>query len=1052
MRPSVQARIEAGRAWHAERALLLDARAAAAPASSRRGPTKRSAPPPRRPPPAASAERAAVLIQSRQRGRAARRANRPSALEAAKAARREAARRGFRDEEAARRGAQRSHDYVAFLRGASSGPIAKLEEYKFHFDESTALRTLQERVVSEAQQAVEHAASKQKLLAARPEPPGLTAFEQKLWLAFCAVDTDGSGTIPRRELTNALDRAAMASIRAKHASGKPPRVEWHEFRLIGQQLCRRAEVSEAAAATRIQAALRGSAARKSVRAERRRAAEALLRERARRLYAAGKGGGAVKEKPAGKESRAVRGKGAVGKGEHSFMEKGNHSSVGKGNHSSVGKGEHSFMEKGNHSSVGKGNHSSVGKGEHSFMEKGNYSSVGKGDHSFIEKSFVGKGSQHLLGSHAYHSGSALTEEGGEGTAAAQWAWGGAREEAWPVVAEEPFDLSVGGEAAAAAAARAARREGERRRAQAALGIQRLARARLARKAAEALKREQAQERQYFEELQRTTAAERALLARAVRMVGVAPPAEATAAPPHAKARAAERTRRRRQADGRAAKKAPPPHQKIAPAAMAAALHSAMLATAFASECDEGKDTIPMRSLRTVLRRAHVPGGEELSDAVGGPFAHVSLKLHEVALIAHKLRSRAKSAKGVAEARGAAWASTSDPSALPREVRTALARGFAQLDDDAAGSLPASAVPAALAFAGIAASPPALHLLLGGAVDDRRRVEWREFMQLASTLLEFQPSARVPASAEAVADATVPASAALGSVVVSVDKVHLLQPPLHPLLLTVLATPAAASGEARLPARRSAPFSMDGTDAPVGLTLHVSPRRALTLAVEARLASGEAAQSLDGEASAHTLLRAARASASCGTPVHVPVSLCDATSGEQHGVIFLTLAPPHIMASVRSPSLEGGGAEAALSPSPAPREESGSPPPRDLAGGTLTRREVEERLWQAFLAVNEDGKPYLSRRELYRALELAGITHSQAQLLRVYRAANRHRDDQVDWPAFLLLGEQLHRLATLDAMDAAAGGKPTPSPPQRGGEAREAAARRIQQTYRGRRGA
>ena len=50
-------------------------------------------------------------------------------------------------------------------------------------------------------------------------------------------------------------------------------------------------------------------------------------------------------------------------------------------------------------------------------------------------------------------------------------------------------------------------------------------------------------------------------------------------------------------------------------------------------------------------------------------------------------------------------------------------------------------------------------------------------------------------------------------------------------------------------------------------------------------------------------------------------------------------------------------------------------------------EVTARLWKAFQEVDDDGNGTLSKRELYRALGLAGIAGSPAQMLSLYRMAD-----------------------------------------------------------------
>ena len=80
--------------------------------------------------------------------------------------------------------------------------------------------------------------------------------------------------------------------------------------------------------------------------------------------------------------------------------------------------------------------------------------------------------------------------------------------------------------------------------------------------------------------------------------------------------------------------------------------------------------------------------------------------------------------------------------------------------------------------------------------------------------------------------------------------------------------------------------------------------------------------------------------------------------------------------------------------------------------------LEQQLWRAFCCVDVDGSRSLSKRELYRALEMAGIHGSQGQLLKVYRTADRNDDGRVDWSEFMKLGRQLRQLAELDPLSLA----------------------------------
>ena len=65
---------------------------------------------------------------------------------------------------------------------------------------------------------------------------------------------------------------------------------------------------------------------------------------------------------------------------------------------------------------------------------------------------------------------------------------------------------------------------------------------------------------------------------------------------------------------------------------------------------------------------------------------------------------------------------------------------------------------------------------------------------------------------------------------------------------------------------------------------------------------------------------------------------------------------------------------------------------------LVRGELEQRLWTAFQTVDSDHSGALSKRELYKALGMAGVTGSHAQLLHIFQAADANHDGTVDWCA------------------------------------------------------
>ena len=71
-----------------------------------------------------------------------------------------------------------------------------------------------------------------------------------------------------------------------------------------------------------------------------------------------------------------------------------------------------------------------------------------------------------------------------------------------------------------------------------------------------------------------------------------------------------------------------------------------------------------------------------------------------------------------------------------------------------------------------------------------------------------------------------------------------------------------------------------------------------------------------------------------------------------------------------------------------------------------RAELEARLGKAFAAVDVDGSGTLTKRELYRALQLAGIHGSARQLLEWNARGDMDGDGLVDWEEFKELAKHL----------------------------------------------
>ena len=170
-------------------------------------------------------------------------------------------------EAAERRGQERSGAYLDWLkRDVDARAVLPLEAFRFEFDDSAA--SLQARAREEADGAADRLHSAEMLAAeerlrriaqkvASP-PANLTAFEHRLWVAFCEADLTGLGALSRALFEEALAAVGLGALSASEAASRwrsssrneQGLVPWVAFKVLGTQYRAQAELArrEAAAA------------------------------------------------------------------------------------------------------------------------------------------------------------------------------------------------------------------------------------------------------------------------------------------------------------------------------------------------------------------------------------------------------------------------------------------------------------------------------------------------------------------------------------------------------------------------------------------------------------------------------------------------------------------------------------------------------------------------------------------------------------------------------------------------------------------------------------
>lgn len=874
---------------------------------------------------------------------------------------------------AVNRGTASVADYIACLSKEMDRPVEPVGS--FVFDEAAALANLQYRAQKEALAAASASvgAGDWRAMAALSAPQNLSEEELQIWYAFVAADTDGSGSVSKKELYRAFDRIGLRGTAKERAQlyeyadrDKSGKIEWPEFLKLGRKFCRlktlpgkgapgrlsKADVvrqRQQRSATAIQAAHRGRMARGRMGATRAAEAEASarrnraaedVRRRALAVYsgAGGQGAAVGLAAPAGLASRASRPLGVLPNSSH------------------------------------------PARAAHP-MSGGYPASEG----------YPG----------AYRTGASI-------------------------------DGAVGGSSSLQPTGALMRPDAAARRSSAATRIQTSVRGAAARR--QVKQRAAVTEREAkYRDAGAEGAASRQILALAASLIRngadagggagaarggraaggrstviapnpgkpKAPPAKAApTAVGGAMAKAGVGSKKKKPKAAAGTKGGPPPAEQAL--ANKVAFHRALLATAFAAECKPGTERVPMRALGRILRRAQVPGAETIP-AAGEELGHVELTFDEVAVAASKLRARHATGGGLLAPDGGAGVVARAPEAgqLTVESRVALARAFAAADDEARGSVPTSRLPQAFASAGVFASPHALRLLLGAELSVRKRVEWRDFMQIATTLVALQR--------EGFQMLEQRGSDGGGELLLTVHELHLTQPPPHAsAYVQALVQPAA--GEELLEPACSEPLALSAARTAVGLQLVVPLRRAIGLSLigqpsrKARSISDPApVEMLRAQLTAEQLAREYEAVVRADAPTQLVLPLSDGVT--ERGALILSFAhaatdPSAALAAATAPMATAGraGGYGAYCASATPH--AGVPawgPPahgvRALPTATTTSPQVapppglsrfEARLWRSFAAADTDGSGRLSKRELSRAFSVVGVRGTRGDELAVFK--------------------------------------------------------------------
>ena len=987
---------------------------------------------------------------------------------------------GKRDEDALARGLHSASDFISCLQANLSLPTPPLDKFRFVFDEEKAMATRRSQAKAEAMSA-------QQLRKARLEDAdrtmpsnirnGTSELDRKLWRAFCVADHDSSRTISRRELSYAFtmvglnssvaERKAVFEEADKDHSGQ---ISWDEFRKLGHRikqlstlptrpeadplagarkgLPRKATPKDAkgayddteGAAVRIQAARRGRQTRLSLgsqrRAEEQRKKEAELKRAAAAAYTTAptskRGGGGGAAGTIGAPPKATT---AVGGG------------IGPTS-------------------------AAIGGGGGGLMGGGGVPGVtaAAGGTNPLVSAWGGGGSVHP----GFGGGMGGGGGGGGVTPGSQmWAtpYAGAAPQAPWTAPAMPMGLPMGGGmggapggggglgAMAEDARMMAPEEWARRRA-AAIKIQSMSRTKAARATVEKKRDEKSKLDSYRSRVQMIRGAEKTILSRASELVhgtssGAAKGKGGGAKGGGAKGGGAKGGAKAGSGGGEAAKAKRSTKSssssalsggkpKAETAKDIAAVQRALLATAFAAECRGSDDSISRRSLPKVLRRAKVAGADshELQQDAE-LLGHVRMRFEEVAEVAHKLRSRARELGGTGLLGGASeLLGAAEPAALLPSVREALARGFASCDDAAAGAIATSRLPQALRAGGLPTSVQALELPLGASLSDRARLDWRRFMQLASTLITLQPAQVNPLADQAV---------------VTVRELHMQQAPVQGLGLPPLgigdgigvgggsgggggdvtggarvflaARPAQAASEPPLPPLCSAPFALSASRLALGLPLQLPPGRALLLSLVAESGGGAnnnaPLELLSGELSGPELQSALEEARASSLPATVLLPLYDAAPPldaplTQRATVSLAVAPANMPNAVPPPLASGGGAPfgsgtagvAVAAPAAdddpgaysveAQRALAGRPEPPGLDA-------FEKRLWAAFCLSDVDESNHVSKREFYEVLARVGIHPTERDKLLAFNQADKDHSGQISWDEFRKAGKRLKKL-------------------------------------------